>query len=156
MSGNSQGAHSSQKQGRKHAGCLRVPVSVREIAIIDVRRDLRHPRDTMTIDRTQIGGKVVLHVAGRMDAESAALLEGQCDFCISEGMTSLVIDLGDLSYVSSMGLRSFVGIAQKLKSKGGELRICRLTGLVRQVFEITRLNQVFPMYESVESALMGG
>ncbi|MGO9437036.1 MAG: STAS domain-containing protein [Terracidiphilus sp.] len=110
----------------------------------------------MTIDRTQIGGKVVLHVAGRMDAESAALLEGQCDFCISEGMTSLVIDLGDLSYVSSMGLRSFVGIAQKLKSKGGELRICRLTGLVRQVFEITRLNQVFPMYESVESALMGG
>jgi anti-sigma B factor antagonist len=110
----------------------------------------------MTIDRTQIGGKVVLHVAGRMDAESAAHLEGECDSCISEGTTSLVLDLGDLSYVSSMGLRSFVGIAKKLKSKGGELRICRLTGLVRQVFEITRLNQVFPMYESVESALLGG
>lgn len=110
----------------------------------------------MTIDCTQVGGKAVLHVVGRMDAENAAQFEGRCDSCISEGMTSLIVDLGDLSYVSSMGLRSFVGIAQKLKNKGGELRICRLTGLVRQVFEITRLNQVFPMYESVESAVLGG
>jgi hypothetical protein len=31
-----------------------------------------------------------------------------------------------------------------------------MTGLVRQVFEITRLNQVFPLHDSVESALMGG
>jgi anti-anti-sigma factor len=110
----------------------------------------------VTIDCTQIGGKVVLHVVGRMDAESAAQFEGQCDSCVSEGPTSLIVDLGDLSYVSSMGLRSFVAIAQKLKNKGGELRICRLSGLVRQVFEITRLNQVVPIYDSVESAVMGG
>jgi anti-anti-sigma regulatory factor len=49
-----------------------------------------------------------------------------------------------------------VAIAQKLKSKDGELRICRLTGLARQVFEITRLSQIFPMYDSVESAVLGG
>ncbi len=110
----------------------------------------------MTIDCTQIGGKVVLRVVGRMDAESAPQFEGQCDSCLSEGTTSLIVDLGDLSYVSSMGLRSFVAIAQKLKTKGGELRICRLTGLVRQVFEITRLDQVIPIYDSVESAAMGG
>jgi anti-anti-sigma factor len=55
-----------------------------------------------------------------------------------------------------MGLRCFVSVAKKLKSGGGELRVCRLTGLVRQVFEITRLNEVFPMYDSVESAAMGG
>jgi anti-sigma B factor antagonist len=64
--------------------------------------------------------------------------------------------LGELSYVSSMGLRSFVAIAKKLKGNGGELRICRLTAFVRQVFEITRLNQVVPIYDSVESAVMGG
>jgi anti-anti-sigma factor len=126
------------------------------IAIIEVPRDPRHPRSTVTIDCTQIGDKVLLHVVGRMDAESSPQFERQCDSCISEGATSLVVDLGDLSYVSSMGLRSFVAVAQKLKSKGGELRICRLTGLVRQVFEITRLNQVVPIYDSVESAVMGG
>ena len=110
----------------------------------------------MTIDRTLVEGNVVLHVAGRMDAENAAYFEGQCNSCIAEGARNLVVDLGDLSSVSSMGLRCFVSVAKKLKSGGGELRVCRLTGLVRQVFEITRLNEVFPMYDSVESAAMGG
>ena len=110
----------------------------------------------MTIEQTQVGDKIVLHVAGRMDAENAVQFERQCESCISEGFTSLVIDLGDLTYVSSMGLRSFVAAAKKLRDKGGDLRICRLTGLVRQVFEITRLNQLFPPHDSVESALMEG
>jgi anti-anti-sigma factor len=110
----------------------------------------------VTIEQTQVGGKVVLHVAGRMDAETAVQFEQHCDSCIAEGSTNLIVDLCDLTYVSSMGLRSFVTIAKKLRDKGGELRICRLTGLVRQVFELTRLDKVFPLHDSVESALMEG
>jgi anti-anti-sigma factor len=56
--------------------------------------------------------------------------------------------------VSSMGLGAIVRMAKKLQDKGGELRICCLTGLVRQLFEITKLNRVFPAHDSVESALM--
>ena len=110
----------------------------------------------MTIQRSQVGDKLVLHVAGRMDAENAAAFESQCRSCISEGFTSLVFDLGDLTYVSSMGLGAIVNVAKQLRDKGGEVRICCLTGLVRQLFEITRLNHVFPPHESVESALMEG
>ena len=89
-----------------------------------------------------------------MDADNSPLFEGQCEACIAEGLRNLVVDLGDLRYVSSMGLRSFVTIGQKLKEKGGELRICRMNGLVRQVFEITRLSQLFPLFDTVESAVM--
>ncbi len=91
-----------------------------------------------------------------MDAESAARFEEQCDACIAEGFHRLVIDLGDVTYVSSMGLGSLVKIAKKLRGKGGDLRVCRLTGLVRQLFEITRLNQVFPVHDTLESALLEG
>lgn len=108
----------------------------------------------MNIERVEVGGNIVLRVAGRMDVESAAQLEPACDSCISDGFTKLVLDLGELVYISSMGLRSVITIAKKLKDKGGELRICRPTGLVRQVFEITRLTQVVPMRDSIESALM--
>ncbi|HEY3707709.1 MAG TPA: STAS domain-containing protein [Terracidiphilus sp.] len=108
----------------------------------------------MTIERLQVGGKILLRLSGRMDADKAGKLEPECDSCIAAGFTRLVIDLGELTYISSMGLRSFVSVAKKLKDKGGELRVCCLTGLVRQVFEITRLTQVFPMHESVESALL--
>jgi anti-anti-sigma factor len=62
--------------------------------------------------------------------------------------------LGELTYFSSMGLRSFVALGKTLQGKGGALRLCRLNGLVKQVFEITGLSQVFPVYESVEAALI--
>lgn len=103
-----------------------------------------------------VGDKVVLRVAGRMDAENSVLFERQCESCIAEGFTSIVVDLSELAYVSSMGLGAIVKIAKQLRDKGGELRICCLTGLVRQLFEITRLNHVFPPHDSVESALMEG
>ena len=127
-----------------------------EILAIDVQRSIRHPKVIVTIEQTQVGDKVVLHVAGRMDAENAHQFELRCESCIAEGYTSLIIDLSDLAYISSLGLRSVVAVSKKARDKGGELRICRMTGLVRQVFEITRLTQVFPVHDSVESALLGG
>ena len=107
----------------------------------------------MTIESSQVGDKVVLLVAGRMDAENAPEFEKACQSWIVQGVTGLVVDVGDLDYVSSMGLRSFMSIGKTLQDKGGKLRICRQKGLVKQVFEITRLNSVFPPHESVEAAL---
>ncbi|HXB75235.1 MAG TPA: STAS domain-containing protein [Candidatus Acidoferrales bacterium] len=110
----------------------------------------------MTIEQKQVAGQVVFLVSGRMDAESAPDFEEKCRACIAEGVTGLVVDLGELAYVSSMGLRSFITVTKMLQDKGGPLRICRLKGLVKQVFEITGLLQLFRVYESVEAALMGG
>jgi anti-anti-sigma factor len=110
----------------------------------------------VTVEQTQVAGQVVLIVSGRMDAESAPQFEEKCSACIAEGLTGLVVDLGELAYVSSMGLRSFISVAKVLQQKGGALRICRLKGLVKQVFEITGLLGMFRVYESVEAAIIGG
>ena len=102
----------------------------------------------------QVSDRVVLVVSGRMDAENAPEFEDRCNACIAAGHTVLVADLSGLAYVSSMGLRSFLSVAKTLQSKGGALRLCCLKGLVKQVFEITGLMQVFSVYESVESAVL--
>jgi anti-sigma B factor antagonist len=112
--------------------------------------------EIVTIERRQVSDQVVFLVSGRMDAENAPQFEQQCSACIAEGITGLVVDLGELAYISSMGLRSFVSVGKTLQGKGGALRICRLSGLVKQVFEITGLVRSFPVYESVEAALIGG
>jgi anti-anti-sigma factor len=113
-------------------------------------------KSTLSIQRTQVSDQVVLIVSGRMDAENAVQFEEKCKECIDEGHTSVVADLSGLAYVSSMGLRSFLSEAKTLQSKGGALRLCCLKGLVKQVFEITGLMQAFSVYESVESAVLGG
>ena len=113
-------------------------------------------KSSLSIARTEISGQVVLSVAGRMDAENAPQFDERCKQCIEEGHTSLVADLGGLTYVSSSGLRSFLSVAKTLQTKGGALRLCCLKGLVKQVFEITGLLQAFSIYESVESAVLRG
>jgi len=119
-------------------------------------RELVREYEIVTIERRQVSDQVVFLVSGRMDAENAPQFEQQCSACIAEGITGLVVDLGELAYISSMGLRSFVSLGKTLQGKGGALRICRLSGLVKQVFEITGLVRSFPVYESVEAALIGG
>ena len=107
----------------------------------------------MHIEATQLEKAVVLKVSGRMDAENANEFDKACDVWISRGAKHLIADLADLQYVSSMGLRSFLAAAQKLKSVSGSLILCGLKGLPRQVFEMTRLDSLFPIYETAQQAL---
>jgi len=74
----------------------------------------------VTIEQKQVAGQVVVLVSGRMDAETAPDFEQQCRACIAEGLTGLVVDLGDLTYISSMGLRSFISVTKMLQDKGGD------------------------------------
>lgn len=107
----------------------------------------------MNIEATRTGTTVVIKVVGRLDADNAPKFEQACKAWVEQGARTLVIDMSELTYVSSMGLRSFMVIGKDLTEHSGALHLCGLTGLVKQVFEITRLNTVFTMHSSVDSAL---
>jgi len=107
----------------------------------------------MQIEPTQLEKAVLLKVAGRMDAENAHEFEDACQQWISQGAKHLIADLDGLQYVSSMGLRCFLSVAQKLQPVSGSLILCGLHGLPRQVFEMTRLISLFPVFDSADQAL---
>ena len=107
----------------------------------------------MNIESTELDKAVLLKVSGRMDAENAHEFEDACQRWITNGSKHLIADLDDLQYVSSMGLRCFLSVAQKLQSASGSLILCGLHGLPRQVFEMTRLIGLFPVFETTEKAL---
>jgi anti-sigma B factor antagonist len=107
----------------------------------------------MHIEPTELEKAVVLKVVGRMDAESADEFQKACERWIAQGSRHLIADLDGLQYVSSMGLRSFLAVAQKLQALSGALMLCGLHGLPRQVFEMTRLLSLFRVYDDVGQAL---
>jgi anti-sigma B factor antagonist len=107
----------------------------------------------MNIEPTILEKAILLRVTGRMDAENAHEFEEACERWIAEGAKHLIADVDGLQYVSSMGLRSFLSVAQKLQSASGSLILCGLHGLPRQVFEMTRLIGVFPVFETTQQAL---
>ena len=107
----------------------------------------------MTIEPTELEKAVLLKVSGRMDAENAHEFEQACEQWITRGTKHLIADVTSLQYVSSMGLRSFLSVAQKLQSSSGSLILCGLNGLPRQVFELTRLIGLFPVFDTLQQAL---
>jgi anti-anti-sigma factor len=101
-----------------------------------------------------IDGKVgVMTVAGRMDAESAPQFEEACAASIRDGAANLVVDVAELQYVSSMGLRSFLTVAKMLQKAGGKMPLCGMKGLVKEVFDLTHLTPLFPMFDSTQAAI---
>ncbi len=107
----------------------------------------------MNIESTELEKAVLVKVTGRMDAENAHEFEQACQEWITHGAKHLIAELDGLQYVSSMGLRCFLAVAQKLQANSGSLILCGLHGLPRQVFEMTRLIGLFPVFETTQQAI---
>ncbi len=92
-----------------------------------------------------------LILSGRLDAATSPdadqALRGKLDDC-----RALVIDLGDLSYISSAGLRVLLLVAKQMQSHNGKLALCRLTPVVKEVFELSGLTSIFNIVDDIESA----
>jgi anti-anti-sigma factor len=95
----------------------------------------------------------VVSVKGRMDAVSSPEFEKQLSELIGQGEKDFVIDLGELEYLSSAGLRVILVTVKHLKEKEGELFLCALKDMVKEVFEISGFGAIIPVYDSVESAI---
>jgi anti-anti-sigma factor len=107
----------------------------------------------MTLEWSGEGSVAVVHIAGRMDAVNAEQFDQACRESIRGGTKRLVVDFAKLDYVSSMGLRSILAIAKTLQASGGKMVLCGMRGLVKEVFDMTRLTPLFPVFDSVEAAL---
>jgi anti-sigma B factor antagonist len=89
----------------------------------------------MTIEIKKNVDELVLEITGRVDTITAPTL----DKTINENLAnvkSLILDLKELEYISSAGLRVLLG-AQKKMSQIGSMKIKNVCELVMEVFEMT-------------------
>jgi len=96
-------------------------------------------------------GTLVL-VTGRMDAVTAPQFEKDCVAVIEAGAKLMVVDLSQLDYISSAGLRSILASAKKIKSTGGTMKFCGLSGMVEEVFQVSGLGTMFATTATADEA----
>ncbi len=107
----------------------------------------------MDIQTSKQGQAAVVKPHGRMDAATAPLFEQACDKLIREGEKAMVLDLSALEYISSAGLRTILSVGKKIKSASGKLALCSLTGMVKEVFDISGFTTMFAVSDTVEQAV---
>ena len=94
----------------------------------------------MKISKTDNGSEVVLKLTGCLDTaatpEFAAAIDG------TEGASTLVLDMKDLEFISSSALRALVS-AKKKRGASFVIAITGMNEVVREVFDVTGLDEVF-------------
>lgn len=104
--------------------------------------------------KTRDGGDgfLIVNLSGKLDDSTAEQFERQFLEWIKLGHLKFIIDCTHLEYVSSIGLRGILDVHWKLQDYGGELRVCELHGLVREVIRISGFAKLFLISENVEEA----
>jgi anti-anti-sigma factor len=74
---------------------------------------------------------------------------------INSGAQRLAVDLSQLDYVSSSGLRVFLLAAKQLQGTQGKIVLCALKDHVRQVFDLAGFSSVLSIYGSRDEAIRG-
>ena len=88
-------------------------------------------------------GNVVAILMGSLDTAAAAETEKAMSPLGEVEGKNIIIDCTDLTYISSAGLRIFLGILQNAQEKGGHVYIKGINDKVRAIFTITGFFNLF-------------
>ncbi len=107
----------------------------------------------MQMVQEQRGDSTLITLGGRLDVTTAPEFQKMCVGLADSGGTDVVVDMSDLEYISSAGLRSVLFSAKKLRGKGGDLRFCGMSGMVEDVFRVSGFQGLFTIFPTVEGLL---
>ncbi len=94
----------------------------------------------------------ILEISGRLDASSSPELEKCLLSLLDQGEAKFLLDLTQMDYVSSSGLRVLLMTAKRSKAAGGTVVLCGLQDHVQEVFEISGFTAIFSIYPSSDQA----
>ncbi|RZU51579.1 anti-sigma B factor antagonist [Krasilnikovia cinnamomea] len=94
----------------------------------------------------------VLEVGGEVDVYTAPRLRERLVELVDAGARNVVVDLGRVDFLDSTGLGVLVGALKRLRAASGTFALVCAKEPLLKIFRITALDQVFPIYPSVEAA----
>lgn len=106
--------------------------------------------DVQVVDRE---GVRVVRIEGDIRTDDARQLASTLEHLVEEGDLDMVLDMERVGYVTSAGLGHIVSIAAVLRRRGGNLAVCNLSPDVRKAFQVTRIDKVVEVQNSLEAAL---
>ncbi len=95
----------------------------------------------------------ILFPQGRLDAAHTPQLEQMLQEALGGNPPALIVDLAQVSYLSSSGLRVLLVAAKRLRRSGGHLLLCCPQPAVARVLRLTGFIEILPVYPTREAAL---
>ena len=102
-------------------------------------------------------GVRIAGAAGRVDEANAVAfldrLNSEVDLASGDGVKRLVVDLSEIEYMSSRGLRGLTLAQRKAGEAGIAIVLARPNEIMVEILAISRYDKVFQVFESIEATI---
>ena len=98
----------------------------------------------ITTNVRQVGDVAIVDVTGNIIfGEESAALHDVVSGLLKKGQKQILLNLGGVNHIDSMGMGALVGASTSVRKQGGELKLLNLSNKVADVMQMTRLYTVF-------------
>ncbi len=107
----------------------------------------------MELSKKDVDGMVVVSVKGKLDTVAALEFEKYIIEQVDKSENSLVVNMSELIYIASAGLRAILSATKKLREKQKDILLVGLQKTVKDVFKIAGFLSFCKVFDTEESAL---
>jgi anti-sigma B factor antagonist len=95
----------------------------------------------------------IIKVGGYIDTTTSSELERALDSLLKQGRFFIVVDLGNVDYISSAGWGIFISEIKSIRENGGDLKLVRMVPDVYEIFELLEFHHILDVYDTVDEAI---
>lgn len=95
----------------------------------------------------------IIKVGGYIDTTTSSELEHHLTKLLEKGSYNIIIDLGNVDYVSSAGWGIFISEIKGIREKGGDLKLVGMIPEVYEVFELLEFHYILKAFETLQAAV---
>lgn len=92
-------------------------------------------------------------ISGRLDISGVEDVEIKFTSLTASHMQSAIVDLSELSFIASLGMRMLLSSAKALKSKGGKLVLLNPQELVEEALATAGFTEILPVFKDEDEAV---
>lgn len=108
------------------------------------------------ISLSKVGARrdvALFRVKGYLDTQTCAEMLRQMTAVLKQNIFHIIVDMGQVNYVSSAGWGVFVGEIKGIRENGGDLKLVQMMPEVYDVFEMLEFHRILECYDSIEEAI---
>ena len=94
----------------------------------------------------------LIKLSGKLDILGTGEIETKFTGYCSGDNVRVAVDLSEVDFLASIGIRLLILTAKSIASRGGKMALLNPTSDVKDVLEITGIPAIIPIYDSFESA----
>lgn len=95
----------------------------------------------------------IIKVGGYIDTTTSSELERALDSLLKQGRFFIIVDLGNVDYISSAGWGIFISEIKSIRENGGDLKLVRMVPDVYEIFELLEFHHILDVYDTIDESV---